>query len=193
MSLISGIKYKAGNYFLKMKMATVTRNRKLINIDSAGSVGILFELTDENTYRLIHEYLQKLQSRKVKTKAIGYSVSKLLTNKFLPVLSFDLFTGKQLNWLDIPRGLFIKDFTDTEFDICINVASENVFPLKFIAAISKARLRAGSYHNDQSGLKKGNLTGIYDVLIKTDENHDQVKLLEDIHEYLLILNPRENA
>jgi len=192
MSFISRIKYCAGNYFLKRKITTIKRNRKMVNIDSAGSVGILFELTDENTYRHVHAYLHELQSKKVKTKALGYTDDKLLTKKFLPVLSFDLFTRKQLNWFNIPHASFISDFTDTEFDICINLASENVFPLKYIAAMSRARLRAGSYHNDESGLKKGDLTGIYDVLFKTGEMHDQVKLLDDIHEYLLILNPREN-
>lgn len=192
MSIIENIKIRAGNYFLKKGIDSVERNKKLVNINAAGSVGILFELTDESVYYAIQKYFQKLQEKKIKVKALGYSSNKLIANQFLPVLAFDFFTPKQISWIQIPKASCTQDFMDTDFDICINMASEKVFPLKFIAAVSKARLKVGAYGKEMPGSEYNLLKEIYDILIMTEDQHDQISFLDNIHEYLTILNPKEN-
>jgi hypothetical protein len=145
MNLLQQIRTLAGNYFLNKGISALKRNKKLVNINSAGSVGIIFELTDESVYYSIQKYFQRLQEKKIKVKALGYASNKLVTNHFLPVLSFDFFNSKQLNWFQIPKAPCVKDFVESDFDICINIASEYVFPLKYVAGMSKARLKVGAY------------------------------------------------
>ena len=193
MNFIQQIRIKTGNYFLHKGIDSFKRNRKLVNINSAGSVGILFELTEDAVYYSIQKYLQKLQEKKIKVKALGYASNKLVTNHFLPVLSFDFFNPKQINWFLIPKAPCVQDFVDTDFDICINISSENVFPLKYIAGMSKARLKVGAYGKEMPGKKYNELSHIYDIMLLADENHDQIAFLENIHEYLTILNPKENV
>jgi len=192
MNLLQKIRFKVGYYFLHKGIASLVRNKKLVNINTAGSVGILFELTDESVYYSIQKYFQKLQERKIKVKALGYASNKLVTNQFLPVLSFDFFDSRQLNWFYIPKATCVQDFVETDFDICINIASENVFPLKFIAGISRSRLKVGAYEKEMPGQKYKELAAIYDIMLLSGENHDQIAFLEQIHEYLTILNPKEN-
>jgi len=191
MNLIEQIRSNAGNYILNKGIASLKRNRKLVNINSAGSVGILFELTDESVYYSIQKYFQKLQEKKVKVKALGFASNKLVTNHFLPVLSFDFFNTRQVNWMHIPKAVCVQDFVDTDFDICLNIASENVFPLKYIAGMSQARLKVGAYNREMAENKYKSLSGIYDIMLLSDENHDQIAFLDNIHEYLTILNPKE--
>lgn len=193
MNLIEQIRSNAGNYILNKGIASLNRNRKLVNINSAGSVGILFELTDESVYYSIQKYFQKLQEKKVKVKALGFASNKLVTNHFLPVLSFDFFNTRQVNWFHIPKAVCVQDFVDTDFDICLNIASENVFPLKYIAGMSQARLKVGAYNREMAEKKYKALSGIYDIMLLSDENHDQIAFLDNIHEYLTILNPKENV
>jgi hypothetical protein len=193
MKLIKGIRNKARAYFLHKKLSAVKRNRKLVSINAATSVGILFELTDQETYFSVQKYLQKLQEKKVKVKALGYASNKVVTSQFLPVLTFDFFKDKQVNWIGFPKTKVAQDFIDTEFDICINIASENVFPLHYIAGLSKARLKVGPFSQELSGLGENDLILIYDILLRTEVSHDQVNFLETIHEYLTILNPKEDA
>ena len=193
MNLIQKIRKNVGNYFLHKGIVTLKRNKKLVNINSAGSVGILFELTEEPVYYSIQKYFQKLQEKKIKVKALGYASNKLVTNHFLPVLSFDFFNSKQLNWFQIPKAQCVQDFMETDFEICINIASENVFPLKYIAGMSKARLKVGAYNKEMPGKKYNELAEIYDIMLLTGENHDQIVFLDNIHEYLTILNPKENV
>lgn len=193
MKLYNTIKTKARTYFLHKKMESATRTRKLVNINSAGSVGILFELTDDATYFAVQKYLQKLQERKVKVKALGFASNKQVTNQFLPVLTFDFFKENQVNWMGFPRAKCAADFIDYEFDICINIASEKAFPLHYVAGLSKARLKVGPFSQDLSGLGENDLVRIYDILLRAEVDHDQISFLETIHEYLTILNPKSDA
>jgi len=193
MAFLQQIRLKVGSYFLKKGVEILTRDKKLVNIYSAGSVGVLFELTDESVYYSIQKYFQKLQEKKIKVKALGYTSNKLVTNQFLPVLTFDFFNSRQLNWFFIPKATCVQDFIETDFDICINISSEKIFPLKYIAGISKARLKVGSYGKEMQRLEYEKLASIYDIMLLADENHDQIVFLDQIHEYLNILKPKENV
>jgi hypothetical protein len=193
MNLIQQIRTSAGNYFLKKGISSLKRTKKLVNINSASSIGLLFELTDESVYYSIQKYFIQFQEKKIKVKAMGFASNKLVTHHFLPVLSFDFFNSKQVNWFNIPRAQCIQDFIETEFDICINIASEKIFPLKYISGMSKARLKVGSYNSEMPGRQYKEQSMIYDIMLRTEENHEQIKFLENIHEYLNLLNPKENV
>ena len=193
MNLIQQIRTAAGNYFLNKGISSLKRSKKLVNINAATSIGLLFELTDQSVYYSIQKYFLQFQEKKVKVKALGYASNKLVTNHFLPVLSFDFFNRKQLNWFYIPRAQCVQDFIDTDFDICINIASEKVFPLKYISGMSKARLKVGSYSSDMPGKQYKEQSSIYDIMLLAQENHDQILFLENIHEYLNLLNPKKNV
>jgi hypothetical protein len=183
----------AGNYFLNKGIVALKRNKKLVNINSAGSLGILFELTEESVYYSIQKYLQKFQEKKIKVKALGYASNKMVTNHFLPVLSFDFFNNKQMNYFYIPKAQCVQDFIDTDFDICINIASEKIFPLKYIAGMSKSRLKVGAYNNEMPVKQYKELSSIYDIMLLAGEHHEQISFLDNIHEYLTMLNPKENV
>jgi hypothetical protein len=192
MNFILKIRYKVAYYLLHKGVSALQRNRKLVSINNAASVGILFELTDESVYYSIQKYFQKLQEKKIKVKALGYSSNKQIANQFLPVLAFDFFDSKKLNWFFIPKATCVQDFTETDFDICINIASEKAFPLKYIAGISRARLKVGAYEKDMPPKDYKELSEIYDIMLLSAENHDQNAFLNQIHDYLTILNPKEN-
>jgi len=193
MNLIEKIRGYGGKYFLDKGVKSLKRKKKLININQAGSVAVLFELTDDSVYYSIQQYFQKLQENKIKVKALGYTSNHKFINNYLPVLSFDIFTSKQTNWFEIPKDQGIRDFLQTDFDVCINIASENVFPLKYLAGMSRARLKVGAYSKEMEEKKYRDLAGIYDIMLLADDHHDQKVFLENIHEYLTILNPKENV
>jgi hypothetical protein len=193
MNFLQQIRTVAGNYILNKGISSVKRSKKLVNINSAGSIGILFELTEESVYYSIQKYFQQFQEKKIKVKALGYASNKMVTNHFLPVLSFDFFNRKQLNCINIPKAQCVQDFIGTDFDICINIASEKVFPLKYISGLSTARLKVGAYNQEMPGKQYKELSLIYDIMMLSEENHDQIIFLENIHEYLNLLNPKENV
>ena len=185
MKIIQNIRRKAGESFLIKSATQVTRQKAMVNLKKATSVGILFELENEQIYQTIHDFATKLQHNKIRVKVIGYTSQDHLMRQFLPVLSIDIIGKKDLNWYYRPITSNVGDFVMNRFDICINLASPSNMPLKYIAAQSAARLKVGPYaEKDQD---------IYDLMIHTEEVHDQGKFLDNVHEYLTILNPKEDA
>jgi len=193
MSLILKFWNKTAHYFLRKGMRNIVRKKKLINIHDALSIGILFELKDESVYFAIQKYLKSFQDKKVKVKVLGFASDKMILAHILPVLSFDFFTEKQLNWFNIPKAICVHDFIENDFDICINLGSDSAFSLKYIAGLSKARLKVGAYNREMEEAKYKELAGIYDIMLMSDENHDQAAFLNTIHEYLTILNPKKDV
>lgn len=183
--MIRDIRRRAGETFLRRSPDQPGRRKAVVNLNKANSVGILFELVDEKVYHAVHDYANQLRENKIQVKVIGYTQEERLMKQFLPILSFDIIGNKSLNWYFKPTANCVGDFILNPFDICINIASPRALPLKFIEAQSSARLKVGPFaENDQ---------GIYDLMIHTDEEHDQEAFLKNVHEYLTILNPKDNA
>lgn len=166
-------------------MAGVIRSKAFTNLKKAASVGILFELDDEQTYHAVHDYVTRLQNDKVRVKVIGLVTEDRLKKLFLPVLTFDLISKKELNWFRVPVSKRTRDFVETEFDICINLTGPRNFPMKYISANCLARLKVGVFSEKDKA--------IYDVMIHSAEPHDQRRFLKDVHDYLSIINTKENA
>ena len=179
------LRERVGRYLLKKGLRNNTQSRKMISLRRASSVGILFEMDSVQTYQVIHDYIQALQKAKIKVKAIGYAADERITKQLLQVLSFDFFFRKNLNWYFRPRAQCTDDFVNSEFDICINLGRAGFLPLSFLASRVKASLRVGVYSESD--------VDIYDVMIHSGKVHDQKKFLKDVHDYLTILNPKEDA
>jgi hypothetical protein len=157
----------------------------MVNILKANSVGILFEVAEERDYQEVHQYLLKLQEMKIKVKALGAVREKHLGMHFLQVLSFDFIYPNNQNWFGKPTSKKAQDFYSEDFDICINIAHPGCFPLKYIISKSVCALKVGPYHDHDKML--------YDVMIHPEKEFNQTQFLNQVHEYLTILNPKENA
>jgi hypothetical protein len=161
------------------------RKKRLINLKKASSVGILFEVHDNETYQKVYDYIQQLHDTKIKVKVLGFVMEKHLALHFLPVLSFDYIYPKDLNWYGKPWSKHAQEFWSSDFDICINISSVNCYPLKYILCKSISSLKVGPYSEEDKEY--------YDILVQPEVNHDQVKFLRQVHDYLTILHPKENA
>jgi hypothetical protein len=154
-----------------------------MNLDAAAKVGVAYNLTEESVYRTVSDYVKKLQDSGKNVKAIGYVESKRLTGQFLPKLSYDFIYPTNLNWNLKPVSEASRDFVDTEFDILIDLSTEDLLPLLFITGLSKAKFKAGI----QSRAK----TGILDLMIDIKGTAGLEALTEQLNHYLNIIN-KEN-
>jgi hypothetical protein len=185
LKLFENIKNAARAHALRKSFAGQDRRKQMINLGKATTVGILFEVPDDAAYQSVYQYIQKLQEMKIKVRALGYVKEKHLSTHFLPVLSFDFIYQKDLNCYGKPTSRRPEEFWALEFDICINIGSPGCFPLKYIASRSIARLRVGPFTEMDKAY--------YDLMIQPEDPHDPVKFLQQVHDYLMILNPKENG
>ena len=180
MSFIINIKNKIWSYFLKKETDKIKRNRKLLNLSDAKTIGIIYQVNQEEHYNVICSFIKELQDKNKNVRSLGYVKDYNVVPHFcFPKLSYDYFTKKEVNWYKVPSSNFVNDFVKENFDILIDLSNEDCMPIQYISAISNASFKVGLY-NDKN-------KNIYDFMIKVDGLTIQ-NLINQIKHYLSLIN-----
>jgi hypothetical protein len=172
-----------GNYFLKEKLEKIHRERKILNLKDAGKIGILYTLDDVPDYEIVAEFVAQLQHDHKEVKALGFVKNRTLITRFLPKLSFDFFSVKDLNWFFQPMHLNVKDFIEKEFDILIDLSLKDTLPLKYISALSMAHCRIGRFSEANRVC--------YDLMLDLSKPMILNEYISQIVHYLSVINDEE--
>lgn len=172
-----------GKYFLRAELSKHQRHRKLTNLKNAKKIGILYTLDDVAEYETVSGFVSSLQQDHKEVKALGFVKNKLLVDRFLPKLSYDFFSKKDINWFFKPIHTKVRDFIEKDFDILIDLSMKDSLPLKFISGLSVAHCRIGRFSEENKAC--------YDIMIDLQKPlslHDYI--LQIIH-YLTVINDEE--
>lgn len=150
----------------------VERERQIVPLCKAQSIGMICEITDEDSYKHIFALFTKLKEI-AKVQMIGYVDEKEVPFYCLEQLAADYFSNKCLNWYGRPEMVQIEDFVVSDFDILIDFSHRALPPLQYILTLTHAKFITGSNleHKDT-----------YDLLMEIEED-DDFKLLENIGIY----------
>ena len=92
--------------------------------------------------------LNKLYEMNLKVRVVAYTEQKFYPHYFIPKISQDIITGKDVNWRFLPQKPFVEEFINTEYDILIDLSLDDHLPLLYCAALSKAGLKVGRFQED---------------------------------------------
>ncbi len=184
MNIITNIKEITGNHYLKKNLPKNNRIRKIVNLDDAKTVGIIYILKDEQTYNQITRFIKLLQDKQINVKAIGYFDGNIRPIYAIEKLSLDYYDRKDLNWFGKPKGRYVADFCKTDFDILIDISLNDIFQTRYIAAFSKAKFKVGK---DSENSKI-----IYDLMIAINSTTTLDEFITLIIHYLSIINKKNN-
>jgi hypothetical protein len=179
---LQGIRKKIGYFILNKKIPGLSRKKQFVNLSDAGTIGILFHQTDDESFAAVQDLLKSLASEGKQIAAIGYIDSKKIPDFYLLRKGFNFFCIDDLNWFFQPEPAFINDFIEREFDILINLSIDNRFPVEYIYALSKAKFKTGKYRNGSSHA---------DLAIDIKDNRDVGYLIKHIIHYLRIINKKQ--
>ena len=98
----------------------------------------------------------------------------------MPMLQFDFFFLKDLNWYYKPQNYIIKNFIEKDYDILINLCDSRCIPIKYLAGSSRARFKVGKYEEKLD---------LYDMMINVKGNTID-ELINEIYHYLNIINKK---
>ncbi len=182
MALIDKIRQTIGRYFLNQEMTTLKRQRGIVNLNDAKTIGILFEATDKEEFELVKKYVLYLKELKKKVKAVGYFSTGDTPDFTYSKLEYDFFSKKDLNWYSKPSDKFVSNFIEEEFDILMDLNVHEHFPIRYIAGTSKARFKVGRQ-------KEGD-DAIYDLMIEGTEGKGLKYFLRQVDTYLLMFKGR---
>ncbi len=165
---------------LKRELANNHRQRLNINSDEVNSIGILYYLSNEETYKVVSNFINELKENQKKVKALGYINEKALPHYYSQKLTWDLITRKNTSWSHKPVAPFVKTFCDEAFDLLIDLTLEDYQPLIYTAALSNARFKAGRYSEKNAG--------IFDLMIHADQVQSVPEFIENVKHYLSKIN-----
>lgn len=167
-----GLKLKIANKLLSSQLAAISRDKKVFNLDSAKSAGILWEIDQKESYDLIEK---ELKNAGIETLGLCYFPLK----KAVIPAGINGFTRKQTTWSEIPKTDLAQDFIDQKFDILIDLTGQRHLPIFYLTALSVAAFKvgyAGSFQNN------------FDLNIEFQEKPETSQLAERILYYLKRIN-----
>lgn len=176
MSPIKKIQLKVGRFNLAKEKKKLHRKTIACNLDSATTVGILYNATQREDSEVVKNLVIDLKQRKKDVLALGYVNLKEMGDIFKPHISYAYFDNRKLNKSFIPRSSDVKNFIEKPFSLLIDLNLNNDFPLEYIASLSKATFKVGA-------------TGAYrdedfDLTINVGENNNTKYLIAQINHYL---------
>jgi hypothetical protein len=178
--MFTRIRSLIGKHYFKKELQTTGRERKLINLRDAKKIGILYNLDDVPDYDMVSEFVSQLQHDRKEVKALGYVKNKNLVSRFLPKLSYDFFSTKDMNWFYRPAREKVIDFIQKDFDLLIDLDLKDSLPLKYISGLSMSLCRVGRYSEDN--------TSCYDLMLDVNPSTPVNEFIRQITHYLTIIN-----
>lgn len=163
-------------HFLKKYIAErkAVRSVDVVSLQRAKSVGLLCNITTEDTYKEIYEVFASLQAANRYVWLLGYIDDKIVPFYCLQQLSADYFCNKDLTWYGKPEKVQVDDFLKTDFDILIDFSNESSDIFELILSLSRAHFIVGA-HQEYSNY--------YDLLIQTEKPMEHWELLKNITYY----------
>lgn len=158
----------------------ISRNRLMINLSDAKTVGILFEFSNEDDYKVVTDFIKQLQDEGKRVRSIAFFQGKKTPHYFVQKLMSDLITPKQTNWYGKPTADFTEDYIQEKFDILIDLSLRNNFPLQYISGLSNANLKVGLFGETNSHY--------YDVMLDPIPDTQISEFINQIKHYLSLLN-----
>ena len=168
-----GLKSKLANRILNAKLNSVVREKKVVNLDSAQTVGILWEIEQQDAFIKVKN---ELYLAGIKTEGLCYFP---LRKAVIPD-EINGFSRKQTGWwLEIPKTQLVADFIHRKFDILIDLTGQKSFPVIYTTALSEAIFKVGY---------AGNSTNYFDLNIEFQEQPEASQLAGQILYYLKRIN-----
>lgn len=167
-----GLKSKIANRALNSRLSLVVREKRVFNLDSAKSAGVLWEIDQRDTF-------ERLQ---IELSLAGLTVESLCyVSAKKGVLPDEIkgFTRKQTSWSEVPELGLVDDFIQQKFDILIDLTGQQYFPVVYITALSEAAFKIGS---------AGKSANYFDLNIEFSEQPEHNLLADQILYYLKRIN-----
>ncbi|MDP4280631.1 MAG: hypothetical protein Q8867_00635 [Bacteroidota bacterium] len=165
---------------LRKSLVKVNRKRAMINLADARRIGIIYVLNDTLDYDTVSGFVTELQRQHKEVKALGFVRNKDLIGRFLPKLSYDFFSRKDVTWFNVPVQKRVKDFTETEFDLLIDLSLKEMIPVQYVAGHSRAQCRVGRFTEEN--------TCCYDFMINLNPAATLDEFIKQIIYYLTVIN-----
>lgn len=164
---------------MKSKAASVVRRRQVFNMDDAKTIGILYKFKDNEDFDLLKKYVLYLRELKKKVKVLVYYTTKEEPYTQYSKVDYDFFGKKSHGWDGTPSDHILKNFTDEEFDLLIDINDDEELVITHMSVFSRAAFKIGRWSEDDF---------YHDFLIDSPADKGLKYFLRQIDTYLQMIN-----
>lgn len=167
-----GLKLKIANRLLNFKLSSLVREKRVFNLDTAKSAGVLWEIDQQPAFERLESEL----------RLAGLSVENLCyfqSKKAIIPEEIKGFSRKQTTWSEIPHLKLAEDFIHQKFDILIDLTGQKYFPMVYLTALSAAAFKIGY---------AGRSANYFDLNIEFSDHPETSQLADQILYYLKRIN-----
>lgn len=184
MNIIQKIKNGFGNYLLSQEIKSLRREKAFLNLEDAKTIGIVFDATSNENFMLVKKYISYLKDMKKRVKGIGFYNQKEVPLMTYSKLEYDFFSLKDLSWNNSPNNVYVTNFIEDKYDVLLDLNINDLFPLRYISSLSKARFKVG--------MKSDRNTSIFDMMIEVQDTTNLKYFLRNMDTYLFIINKKHD-
>lgn len=155
------------------------RSRRVHNLHTAKYIGLLSHTASEAVFADIMTFKTALGERGIRTSACIFYPNKQIPNSLLMRKDVEVIGNDALNWLNIPKTEPVQAFMAEQFDLLIDLSTEERLPVRWVSSLSKAQCKVGILPYEQNP---------FDLIVSTNPRKPMGQIVADITNILLELN-----
>lgn len=180
MKLVNRIRLFIGKLILSHKVHYMKRERHFLGFNDIKTIGIIWDASKINDFACLSKFVQKMQSRNIDVKIIGFYPDKKLPVQYTAIRYFTCLKKQDVDLFYRPISEDANLFIYQYFDILIDINFNMIFPLLYISSLSRAGLKVGPAGSSPE-------SSPFDLMIKSDIINTE-NYLNQIVFYLEMIN-----
>ncbi len=184
MYILKNLRNSLGQFFLRKELLKCKRNRKPMSFNYIKTVGLLYKVPEENIFPAITEFVKFLQDNNKIVKALGFTDTDYIPHYCFPKLTYDYFTKKNTNWFGKPTHKFVDDFIINDYDLMIDLHTDENFTIQYIGYICQSKFKVGIMN--PSNVKH------YDLMMSVPKDIELTEYINQIKHYITQINISSN-
>ena len=177
MSFFQNIKNRLASNHIQSKLKRNLRKKEFHNLESAKSIGILFDTLHDKNNSIAKKFSEDLLQKGYKVQAVGWINADELPD-FGVAQKILFYTNKDVKWNGEPISEELIHFTNEKFDLLFILTEANHFSIKYLTHLSKAACKIGSLTENCEHL---------DLMIDQGKNKSIENLISESLKYLSII------
>ena len=141
--MLNKVKLQISNYILRRRILQLKRFPKLTPLSQTKKIALLFDAQSNQSIKELKFFIKYFLKLNIDVDALGFVNSRKKEAIHISTLHVNYFNLNDLSFFGVPKSSKINSFLLKNYDVLINLSTENSFPTKYLALISKSSCRIG--------------------------------------------------
>ena len=150
MSFLQGLRENWGHKILRRKARKLNRTKTYNNLESAQTVGILFDASIKSDTEDVKKFVSSLDKAGKRIDALGMLRTKADLELAHDEVGLNFFAAEDCTFFCFPQGANAVQFMSQKFDILLNVCPDTSLTVDYIVGMSKAKFKVSTRLGDEA-------------------------------------------